>query len=338
MLRKPYRITIYLLFASFGCCGCGPAKTTPGVGREAESTDSRRQVTLALNWYPDAQHGGFYAAKHFGFYEEEGLRVKILPGASSAPVVQNVSLRRVDFGVGNADQILMARQQEAPVVVLMAPLQNSPRCIMVHRESGIERFEQLQDVRLAIGAGKAFARFMENRGLLNDVQVVPYTGGIAPFLNDKRFAQQAYVFSEPFVVRKKGADPLVLMVSELGFNPYTSCLFTHEETITKDPDLAEKMTRAVRRGWRAYLQHPEPVNRLIHSDNPEMDLESLQYAVDSIRPLCLPPDLDEAHVGLMTEKRWQTMLDQLVEIGFVDASMQASDAYRLQFVAEPLSN
>ena len=37
-------------------------------------------LQLQLNWIPDAQHGGFYAALVEGFYEEEGLHVKIVPG------------------------------------------------------------------------------------------------------------------------------------------------------------------------------------------------------------------------------------------------------------------
>ena len=41
-----------------------------------------------------------------------------------------------------------AHNQGAKVVALMAPLQNSPRCIMVHEESGIESFEDLKNIIL----------------------------------------------------------------------------------------------------------------------------------------------------------------------------------------------
>lgn len=302
--------------------------------RRSPDAGGRRPVTLALNWYPDAQHGGFYAAEHFGFFKEEGLDVRILPGGPAAPVVPNVALRRVDFGVANADQILMAREQEAPVVAVMAAMQNSPRCIMVHEQAGIRRIADLQDVTLALGAGKAFVRFLEKQGLLKKVQVVPYTGSIALFLNEPRFAQQAYVFSEPFVARQKGAKPHCMMVSDLGFNPYTSCLMMHEERLAEDADLAAKMVRAVRRGWREYLRDPEPVNRLINRDNPEMDLESLRFAVDAIRPLCLAGDISENSIGTMSDVRWQRLAEQLVDIGLLESAESASEAYTLQFLAE----
>jgi NitT/TauT family transport system substrate-binding protein len=243
-------------------------------------------------------------------------------------------MRRVDFGVGNADQILMAREQKAPVVAVMAAMQNSPRCIMVRKDSGIQRIADLKDVTLALGAGKAFVRYLEDKGLLKDVQVVPYTGSIALFLNEPRFAQQAYVFSEPFVAQQKGVEPHCMLVSDLGFNPYSSCLMMHEQRLADDKVLAAKMVKAVRRGWRAYLRNPEPVNRLINRDNPEMDLDSLRFAVDAIRPLCLGGEINEDSIGTMSDERWQTLASQLVDVGLLESAEPSRDAYTLQFLNE----
>ena len=37
-------------------------------------------MTLQLNWFPEAEHGGYYAALVRGYYRDAGLDVKILPG------------------------------------------------------------------------------------------------------------------------------------------------------------------------------------------------------------------------------------------------------------------
>ncbi len=332
MIRRQSHTNCILFILA--CCLTIPFAGGCGNGQLTETNSNLQAVTLALNWYPDAQHGGFYAAQHFGHFEAEGLSVRILPGGPAAPVIPNVAMRRVDFGVGNADQILMARAQEAPVVAVMAAMQNSPRCIMVREETGIQRLEDLKDVTLALGTGKAFARFLEDQGLLRGVRVVPYTGSIALFLDEPRFAQQAYVFSEPFVAQQKGVNPHCMMVSDFGFNPYTSCLMMHEARLASDPDLAAKVVRAVRRGWRAYLRDPDPVNRLINRDNPEMDLESLRFAVDAIRPLCLGGEVTEELIGRMSDERWQTLASQLVDIGLLDSAAESEEAYTLQFLNE----
>ena len=305
--------------------GCQPSN----VGKQG----AKSPITLGLNWFPDSQHGGFYAAEYFGFFADEGLTVKIEPGGPAAPIVQNVGLNRVEFGVGNADQILMAREQQIPVVALMAAMQNSPRCIMVHQETGIRNFSELENVKLALGAGKAFVQFLDDKGILKHVQVVSYTGSIAPFLADKRFAQQAYVFSEPYVAEENGADPVCMMVSDLGFNPYSSCLFTNEKMVKENPELVEKMVRAVRRGWQAYLKDPEPVNQLIHAANPDMDLESLKFGATAITDLCLPDQAAVNSIGVMDVGRWQTLKTQLVELDFVSPETRVDQAYTLRFMS-----
>ena len=53
------------------------------------------KVKLLLNWYPEAEHGGFYAALVHGIYEKHGLDVDILPGGrTSASARQPASARR----------------------------------------------------------------------------------------------------------------------------------------------------------------------------------------------------------------------------------------------------
>ncbi len=312
----------YLLLA-----GCAPTSNVNEVADDPELT----KVELALNWIPDSQHGGFYAAKVHGYFEEAGLDVTISPGGPNAPVIQKVAMNRAQFGVGNADQILMARQQEADVVAVLAGMQNSPRCIMVHADSPCLTLEKLRDVTLAVGPGKAYVKFLQTKLPLVNVNMVPYTGSIVSFLNDKSFAQQAYVFSEPHVAQSRGAATRCMMVSDLGFNPYSSCLFVNGGLLETDPDLVARMTTAVRRGWRTYLETPESANAEIRKANPEMDEASLSFGAKSMKKLCAPTDKLDA-IGQMDETRWSVMAEQLVELGFLDSAAGYDHAFTTRFL------
>ncbi len=50
----------------------------------------------------------------------------------------------------------MAREQSAPLIAVMAPMQNGPRCIMVREESGIKSFEDLKDITLQIDPARPY--------------------------------------------------------------------------------------------------------------------------------------------------------------------------------------
>ncbi len=331
-MLKRQLITALLLLAFMA--GCRAVDQPPG-NPSGEQEGRLRTVSLQLNWFPEAEHGGYYAALLSGYYEEEGLNVEILPGGPGAGVIQKTAEQQVTFAVANADQVLLGREQQAEVVALMAPLQSSPRCIMVHADSDIEDFSGLKGMTVAMGSGKAYAQFMEKQGLLEGVQVVAYSGSVARFLERKDFAQQGYVFSEPFVAQQQGASTRNLMVSDLGFNPYTSILVTSNQQLEKDRDLVHRMVRASIRGWQQYLEDPAAVNEHIHSVNEQMSLEILDFGVEQLKPLCLPEGMPAGELGQMTAERWDTLAGQLRSIDLLGESVRASDAYYLGGLPAP---
>lgn len=312
-----------ILSCLLALAGCGEKPAPQPAG-------SPPKVRLALNWFPEAEHGGFYAAQVHGYFQQQGVQVEILAGGPDAPVIQRVATGSAEFGVTNADDVLNARAQQAPVVALLAPYQINPRCIMVHASAGITKIEQLRDLTIGLSQRPAFSHYLRHKFPLTGVQIVPYPGNVTQFLMDPRFAQQAYVFSEPFIARKQGADPQVLMVSDIGFNPYASVLITTEEIIAQHPEMVQAMVRACAAGWEQYLRDPGPTDQAIHALNPEMDLDLLAYGAEQSKPLVLTAGHP---LGSMTLERWQTLLQQMAEAGLIEAgTVKAEEAFTTRFL------
>lgn len=308
MLHRLIVVTLWTLSLTMvGCSQSDPS--TAGT-----SSSALRKVRLALNWFPEAEHGGFYEAKLKGYFAEEGLDVEILPGGPGAPVIPQVARGAVEFGIASADQIPLGRAEGANVVGIMAPLDKSPRCFLVHAESSMKSLEELKNCTLAMSSGRAFAVYLQKHVPLTDVRIVPYDGSITAFLRDPNFAQQGYEFSEPFLATEQGAKVRVLPIRDIGFNPYASVLFTSEKLQKEDPELVAAMTKASIRGWKGYLKDPAEVNRHLQSLNPELSPGVLQFGVEAIKPLTI---VDQENFGDMTLERWQTLIGQLEEIGLL---------------------
>lgn len=311
------KVIAAFLLATLTLGGCQRDVSTPNKGVAAAG--GLRKVTVQLNWYPEMEHGGIYAAKALGYYEEEGLDVTIEPAGNNSSIVPRlVASQQVEFGIVDADQLLLAREEGADLTALVAPFQHSPRCIMVHAESGIERLEDLKNVTLAMNQSLAFAAFLEKQVPLENVTVVPYNG-VGLFVKDPKYAMQAYSFSEPFVAKKEGADPKCLMVSDLGFDPYVGILATSDALAKQDPDLVEKMRRASVRGWQAYFENPEPAHKLIATANDTMTPEVLAFGDQELRKLALPEGMPPEDLGKMDRTRWENLSAQLGELGLIDA-------------------
>lgn len=314
--------------------GCKPAsrsETAANAPAKGEASASNEpgldRVTLMLNWYPEAEHGGFFAAKVHGIFAKHGLDVDIRPGGENAPVAQELVTGRVQFAIGNADDVLLFRQQGADIVALLAPIQQTPRCIMVRADSGIDSLSKLKGLTLQANRGQAFLSFMEARGMLDGVQVVPYSGSVARFVADDKTAIQAYNFSEPQLAEEKGVPAKTLMLSEIGFNPYASCLIAYGPYVKEHRSIAQRMVDACREGWQKYLESPEETNAAILKLNPErMTSEALAYGAKQLKPLCKPEDSQQ--VGGMSLERWQTLVDQFTELKLVTPEkVKASETF-----------
>lgn len=297
------------------------AATLVGCRTESKSASSagkegQQSVVLALNWFAEAEHGGYVAAKELGLYGTAGLDVEIRRGGPGAAetAVKELAAGRIDFAVSSADLVVEARSKGVPVVALAAPLQHSPRCIMVHESSGFESLQDLKGIELSVSDTRSFALWLKHKVPLDDVTIVPFSGSVGEFLLKKDFAQQAYVFSEPFTAKEKGSDPQSLMLSEIGYDPYSSILITTEDVLQKEPEKVRRFVEATVEGWRRYLKEPEPVNAAIHRDNEEMSLASLAYGVEAMKPLCG----DEAGLCQMESARWKVLIGQLEEIGKIE--------------------
>lgn len=335
------RPTIFCIRFVLLALGLVFAGCSPSASKDADSTGlGNDKVVLMLNWYPEAEHGGFYAAQVHGIFEQFGLDVEIRPGGPNAPVAQELVTGRVQFAIGNADDVLLFRQQDAPVVAVMAPIQNTPRCILVREDSGIDSLDQLRGLTLQANVGRPFLNFLESKGKLEGVQVVPYSGSVAKLVTDPKTAIQAYSFSEPLMAEQQGVAVRMLMLSDAGFNPYASCLMTTEAMIGDRRDTVARMVVACREGWKKYLEAPDATNAVILAANEQgMSKESLDFGVKVLTPLCLPEGMEADELGAMSSERWETLVQQFIDLELVEAGkVSAGKAYTVEFLDRAAPN
>lgn len=280
-------------------------------------------LKLALDWVPDPEFGGFYAAREAGTFQAAGLDVTLQGGGAGVPVVQMVASGKADFGIAGADEVITARARGADVVPLYAVFQKSPHAIMVRRSRGATSMaDVLSKGTLAIEPGLPYAVFLKKKFGFDKVRVVPYDGGVARFIAEEDYAQQSFACSEPLAARRQGKDkgiePQVFLVADEGFNPYLGVVITRAALWKEKPELVKKFVRAAREGWKRYLADPTPANALIAKLNPSMDAQTLAEVAEAQKPFVESDDTKGKGLGAMTKARWETLARQLVELGIVE--------------------
>jgi NitT/TauT family transport system substrate-binding protein len=275
-------------------------------------------LRVQLNWLPEPEFGGLYAAALGGHFAAEGLEVTLIAGSAGVAAPQLAASGQVDFAVVNGDQVVTLRAQGAPLVAVHAAFQTSPRAVMVRAGHPAADLRALwtQPGRIALEPGLPFARWLDQHFGPRVPQAVPSGGGLAAFLADASLAQAVYVFAEPVETAQRGVPVRVFPVAETGYDPYAAVLATRESMVRERRAVVEAMVRAVRRGWADYLVAPAAVNAHMATLNPSMGAAAMDRAVDAARPYLLGPAGEAG--GAMAAARWETLIGQLVALGVVE--------------------
>src|SRR6201984_872734 len=136
-MKQPRNVLLFVWILALGI-GAGCDK-----GKDSSGGASRPKVTLQLNWKPEPQFGGFYAAEVEGIYTRHGLDVTITGGGAGAPTVDMIGAGTVPFAIVSADEIVRARANGNLVAALFAVYQTNPQGIMTRASRA---FKTLADV------------------------------------------------------------------------------------------------------------------------------------------------------------------------------------------------
>jgi NitT/TauT family transport system substrate-binding protein len=288
-------------------------------------------ITLQTDWYPQPEHGGFYEALLKGYYKDEGLDVHITPGGPFVSAENQVSAGAAQFAMGSSDQVLVAVSHGLPVVAVMATMQQDPQAIMLHKDSPIQSFSDLNGHTIAAKPGSIWFQYLLKRYNLTNVREIPATYSVANFLQDPNYIQQCFVTSEPYFARKSGAQIKTMLISDTGYQPYR-VVFTSTSFLYGHPELVAKFVRASLRGWRDYLADPTTANTEISKLNPAMSPDQMQFSTQTLRDQHFITGPDPSQFGHFTSGRWSTMYQQLVDLKVITNTIDPKTAYTTQFI------
>jgi NitT/TauT family transport system substrate-binding protein len=290
--------------------------------------DAPTPVKLTLDWKPEPEFGGFFAAHASGAFAKNQLDVNIKSAGEGAATWQLVATGKTDFATTAADQVLIARSQGADVVALFAVYQTFPQGIMVHKARGFTKIDDVfHNSGILAAEDDTWLHFCLKKFGKDGVKVTSYTGGIAAFLAKANYSQQCFVTSEPIQATAEHSDPQTFLIADAGYNPYTTVVICRGETLRKTPALVKNMVTACRAGWRAYLDDPKPANEIMGRLNHDMDAPTFAAAAEAQKPLIETDETKKSSLGSMTTARWDDLSKQLVDLEVIKAPIAAKDCF-----------
>lgn len=265
------------------------------------------RVSVQLPWKHQFEFAAFYAAEAKGYYRDAGLAVDILEGDPGVDTVSTVLSGKADFGIGTSS-LVIDRHQGKPVVALAALMQHSPVGLLARRAHGINSVSDLADrpVAVDVHSSNEIEAYLKASGLpANRLKLVPQTDWtLASVDRGEHAAKAVYLSNEPFLIRGREHEYLLLTPRSAGIDLFGNMLFTTESMLGKRPELVRAFREATLKGLVYALDHSDEIAQLIieRYNTQGKSLEHLRFEAEQIRELTRP-DIVEA--GYMNPGRWR---------------------------------
>lgn len=288
-----------------------------------------RTVRILANWFAQPDQAGYWQAQQADLGRAAGVRISVLQGGPKIQTIPQVASGQAEFGIGNADDVLLARLRGAPVRAVFAPLDHVPYTFVYHADPSVKQISDLKGRTFAVSLGAAYWEWTKRHYQLANVREIPVTGDLSLFRNDPRMVQQGYSLFLPARMKEAGIAVEQFKLDQLGYRPY-SVLFTTDEMIAKHPEVVRATVAAVRQGWNQYVRNPSGLRDYILHMNPQLSSAVYEAANKELVETLIPHELSQ--LGCMRAARWQELANQLRSAGFLPGNFDARKGYDLAFV------
>ena len=291
------------------------------------------QMTFMAGYKPQASlpFVGVYLAQEKGYFEAEGLDVKIEHTGGSGQHLQLLAAGEVQVTTQDAGVLLQRRADPGlPLVSIALIGQRGQQAYAALATSGIET---PQDWSGHIVGYKGtpppdlYAILRANNLAPEEIELVNV--GFDPRLltEGKVDVYPVYKSNEPYLIQSWGYELVLWEAADFGVPNLGLAYVTSEEILANNPELLERFLRAALQGIDYAIAHPEEaVEAVLKYTGPETNKDHMRFMLEAEITDAISP-LTEAHgIGWQTLEQWQALADMLAEYE-ISPKIDASKAF-----------
>jgi len=327
-----------------------PASVAPAASVAASVAAAMVPVRLQLQWYPQAQFAGYFAAKEQGYFKAEGLDVKIVDGGGTiAPQAVGSQADGPEFSIAWQPKVLQAREAKSDLVNIAQIFQRSGTLSVSWKDSNITKPAEFKGKKVGVwdfgnefevtaGAKKAgldqgtdYTKYIQdfNMSLLLSRQI-----DVSEAMIYNEYAQLLESLNPKTGELVKPSELNVINWNNEGSAMLQDALFARAGWLAKpgNEDVAVRFLKASFKGWMYCRANPDACIQYTVNAGSTLGAGHQRWMMNEINPLVWP---SPNGIGIMDPASWQQTVDVAVSTGIIKAAPPA-DAYRTDLAKKAL--
>jgi len=355
---KRNRVLGVLAFtASLVLAACGSPSASP-MGSEApgesQAAVEPAEVSVVLQWVPQAQFAGYYAAEALGYYEDEALTVTIIPGGPEVfPQVEGSKPDGPEFAVSWVPKVLQARESDtgSDLVNIAQVFQRAGTLSVSWADSGIDSVEDFAGQKVgAWGFGNELEVIASAKlvGLEDGVDftrveqpfdmtlLINAYDGCLPTDNDCVNVAEAMIYNEYAQLLEttnpdtgelfQPEDLNVIDYNDVGTAMLQDAIWARAGWLAEgnNEDVAVRFLKATFRGWIFCRENPDECEQFVVDAGSTLGAGHQKWQMNEINALIWPSPLG---IGILNPVAWDQMVETALA-GEILAEEPSDSAYR----------
>ena len=284
-------------------------------------------IRVVLDWTPNTNHTGLYAAMDKGWFTEEGLTVAIIQPPEDGALVL-VGSGGAEFGIDFQETMgpAIARLNPAdtlPLIAVAAIISHNTSGIMSLRQSGINSPRDLEGKRFESWETPLITALIKeivenDGGDFLQVKMIPnYATDAISALQTDIEALWVYYAWEGIAAKVNGIETNYMDISSLDsrFDFYTPVLVANTAWLSANPETAAKFLRAVGRGYAFAIENPGEAGEILLKHAPELDKTLVMASQEFLSPRYQG---DSPRWGEFDAQRWGDFYRWMFERGLLE--------------------
>jgi putative hydroxymethylpyrimidine transport system substrate-binding protein len=329
------RLTVLVLAVA-----CAVAVAACGEKTESTGPAKRESVRLMLDFFPNADHAGIYAAQGTGAFDRAGLDVSIqTPSDPSAPL-KLLAAGRVDLAISYEPELLLARDQGQKVVAVGALVQKPLTSVMSIGRRAIASPKQLAGKTVGTAGIPYQSAYL--KAILGEARVDPSTvkevnvgfNLVPAMLSGKVDATLgAYWNYEGIQLQQQRKRPKIIRMENAGVPTYDELVIVarQRDLETEGGAKVRRFMRALAQGMRALKRDPNTGIAPLLRANRDLDRRLQEASVKATMPVFFPADTSKPF-GYMNPAEWAAYGDWMARNRLVRNPPDAGRALTNEFL------
>ena len=289
---------------------------------------NEKELSLALDWYPNSNHAGIYSAIDEGFFDEEGIKLSVYTPSDPTAIISSVASGRDDFGLSYHPDILQAQSAGLEIVSVLSISQHPLNSIMTLKKSRIKNPSDLKGKVVGypgIPSNKAMLEtVLSSQNInINDVETVDVgfelvkalvSGSVDAIIG-------AYWTHESIVMELQGYEIEIMRLEEWGVPDYYELiLITNKSFLEENKSEVEKVVNSFKKGYEFSIRNPqESITSLISIVGEEIVEEDVERAgVELLIPMWQSNNLPFGHQDI---SKWEETYEWMYQNNFLEKEL-----------------